>query len=363
MRRRRRRGSGGHWAAVAAAVTVAAVLPFVGAWAAADPEPPERPVAAPPSAPVPELRPEPKPVARKPAARRAARRPKDAVALGAYIPGATDRPALVDRFERKTGRRPAILMYFRRFREARAFDLRTLRRVHGEGAAPMVTWEPWDQSLSDIASGRYDAYLRSEARAARRWGRVILVRFAHEMNGYWYPWGEPASTEATYVRAWRRVVRTFRREKARNVRFIWAPNADTGGERMIRRLYPGDRWVDWVGMSGFGWGGRWDWRQPGDVWGWTYRLLVRLSDKPVMIAETGAGEVGGDKASWIRRAFGRDLPRMRRVRAIVWFDERDQYADFRVDSTRTALRAFRAAVTAPRYAATAADVKRGGQNR
>jgi endoglucanase len=228
---------------------------------------------------------------------------------------------------------------------------------------PLITWEPWEQPLRDIARGRHDAYLRSEARTARRWGRVVLLRFAHEMNGDWYPWGTQAGSPRGYVRAFRRVVRIFRREGATNVRFVWAPNGDTGGDRLIRRLYPGDRWVDWVGFSGFSWGRPWEFLQPMDVYQRTYRTLTRLTDKPIVIAETGAGEVGGDKARWIRRAFARDLPRLRRVRAVVWFDERDQWADFRVDSTRTALRAFRSAVRSPRYAGTPADVKQGGLER
>jgi beta-mannanase len=158
-------------------------------------------------------------------------------------------------------------------------------------------------------------------------------------------------------------VRIFRRERATNVRFVWGPNEETGGVRLIRRLYPGDRWVDWLGFSSFCWGGSWGWRSPSAVYEHMYRTLAGIADKPIVVAETGAGEVGGEKARWIRRAFDRDLPRLRRIRAVVWFDEHDRMADFRVDSTRAALRAFRTAVASPRYSGTPADVKQGGLGR
>jgi hypothetical protein len=350
--RRPGRGRPGHWGAVAAAGAVAALLPIVGSWAAAEREPDPVPAAASPPA----QERDPRPSARPPS-RRAG---QDRVAIGAYIRGATERPRLIKRFARKTGLRPAILLYFRRMRTSRAFDAKTLRRVHGAGAVPLITWEPWRQPLRDIARGRHDGYLRSEARAARRWGRLILLRFAHEMNGDWYPWGAHANSPRAYVRAFRRVVTVFRREGATNVRFVWGPNEDTGGVRLIRRLYPGDRWVDWIGFSGFSWGGPWPWRQPIEVYRRMYRTLTGLADKPVMIAETGAGEVGGDKARWIKRAFDRDLPRLPRVRAVVWVNERAEWADFHVDSSRASLRAFKAAVADPRYAGTPADIKRGG---
>ena len=350
---RRRRPGLGPWGAAAAAAVAAALLPFAGSWAPADDaardgtrvEVPS--VGSHPDEPVP---PRERPVARR-----------DRVAVGAYIPHATRRPSLFRRYARMTGRRPAIIAYYRKWREGRAFDALTLRRVARNRAVPLVTWEPWHQPLRAIAAGRYDAYIRSSARDARRWGRTILVRFAHEMNGDWYPWGAHANPPRVYVRAWRRVVRIFRDVGARKVRFVWTPNVDYGGLPLMRRLYPGDRHVDWVGLSGFSWGGPWEWESAYDVFHNSYRSITRMTRKPFMVAETAAGETGGDKAAWIKRTFGRDLRRMPRIRAVVWFNGRQQWANWNVNSSRESLRAFRAAVASPRYAGTAADVKRGGR--
>ena len=67
-----------------------------------------------------------------------------------------------------------------------------------------------------------------------------------------------------------------------------------------------------------------------------------------MIAEIGSDESGGDKASWLRRALGHQLPRLKRVKAVVWFDATDG-SDFRIDSSPSALDAFRAGISSPLY--------------
>ena len=45
--------------------------------------------------------------------------------------------------------------------------------------------------MAAVASGRYDAYLRSYANAVRAYGHPIVIGFAAEMNGDWDPWGGP----------------------------------------------------------------------------------------------------------------------------------------------------------------------------
>ena len=280
--------------------------------------------------------------------------PKRVVALGAFIPGAPKDPERLVRYIRKTGQRPTIISYFRRWQHG-TFDPPSLRTVTRNGAIPMITWEPWGYPLADIAAGRYDDFLRSVAAEARRWGHPILVRLAHEMNGDWYPW-DSAKDPGTYVRAWRHVVSMFRYLGARNVGWVWAPNVDWGGPDLMKKLYPGDHWVDWVGLSGFSWGGPWGWQSEFDVFHNSYDTITSFTNKPFMLAETAAGEIGGDKAAWIRDTFTKDLRRLPHVHAVIWFNGRDQWARWDVDSTPKALAAFRRAVAAPRYRATPADV-------
>src|SRR5205085_3105643 len=121
---------------------------------------------------------------------------------------------------------------------------------------------------------------------------------------------------------------------------------------LIRRLYPGDQWVDWVALSGFSWGGPWAWQSVVDIFGRSYVAITRMTSKPMLIAETAAGEIGGDKAQWIRHTFSQGLERLPRVRAVVWFNGHSQWARWDVDSTPGALAAFREATQSPHYSGT-----------
>jgi mannan endo-1,4-beta-mannosidase len=278
------------------------------------------------------------------------------VAVGAYIPNQWKNPAAIDAFARKVGHKPAIVLVYKRW-DVKPFYRPELTQIAKRGAVPMVSWEPWTSSgkadkLWSIARGRYDGYLTRSAREAREWGRPVMVRFAQEMNGSWAPWekGKPGSSPQSYILAWRHIVSLFRRAGADNVLWVWCPNANTG-HLPFMQYYPGDRWVDWVGLDGFNWGGAVGWRSFSEIFGGSYEELARSTSKPVVIAETGSGQTGGDKAEWVSSVFSRELVNFSRVRAIVWYNAIDR-SDFRVASSPSALRAFRQGVTAPRYRLT-----------
>lgn len=270
------------------------------------------------------------------------------VALGAYIPEAGWHPGRIQRFAAMAGRAPVIVSDYRQWDQP-PFDRSQLSAVWRRGAVPMITWEPMSYHgrrypLRAIAAGRYDGYLRRSARAARAWDKPIFVRFAHEMNGDWYPWGvgAPGVSAGLYKSAWRHVVRVFRREGADRVRWVWCPNVNQGGEIPFAGQYPGDSWVDWVGLDGFNWGYGGRSYSFGQIFGSSYRTLRRLSPKPVMIAETGTYAHG--RAKWISQALGRQLRRFGRVKALVWFNRPANGVGFRFDRPRAARDAFRRAV-------------------
>jgi Glycosyl hydrolase family 26 len=280
-------------------------------------------------------------------------RSRHTIALGAYV-GSADHPGRLRRYSRAVGRDPLIAATYKQWRLS-PFPPSELRPIWRGGAVPLVTWEPWTYRekpfpLGKIAAGRYDGYLRSAALAARRWGHPILLRFAHEMNGNWYPWGR--RSPRTYKAAWRHIVRIFRANGASNVKWVWTPYEDSGGRFPFRAYYPGDSWVDWVGLDGFNWGGRRGWHSFGEIFGHSLHVLSRLSSRPAMIAETGSSEIGGSKRRWVRRALTRELPRLRQVRALVWFSRPFNGIDMRVDSSSGALRALRRAIRLPVYDTT-----------
>ena len=280
------------------------------------------------------------------------------IALGAYLPEASEDPRMIDAFERQVGHPPTIVLSYKDWGTL-PFDSAELDSIWRRGAVPMITWEPWTPDghgfpLRQIAAGRFDRYLRRAAGSARLWGKPLFVRFAHEMNGNWYPWGRGVggNTARDYRKAWKHVVDLFRFHGATNVRWVWSPNEDSGGSFQFGPLYPGDEWVDWVAIDGFNFGGSVGWPSFTTIFASTYDRLVELTDRPMMIGETAANQDGGDKAAWIASALGREAPRFSHLRALIWFDAKRGNGDFRVDSSVDSLRAFRLAVDSPAYSAT-----------
>ena len=280
------------------------------------------------------------------------------IALGVFVPDVFDHPNRIHAYGEQVGRQPAIVLSYKNW-SIPPFYEPELENTWRNGAVPLVTWEPQTARgeaipLRDIVDGRHDRYIRQSAEAAAAWGKPIMLRFAQEMNGTWYPWGRgvDGNTAREYREAWHHIFWVFRNHGAGNVRWIWSPNEDAGGGHPLAIFYPGDEFVDWVGIDGFCWGGSVGWPSFTSIFGSTYDRILKITSKPIMIAETAAGEEGGDKAEWITSALEREAPRFENVRALVWFNDEDPRADFRVNSSPASLRAFRAAAALPAYSAT-----------
>lgn len=288
--------------------------------------------------------------------------------------------APVDRFAEAAGRSPQVMLFGADFASAE-FDRSLFDRIAERGMMPMLGWEPWDHTvdraarragltdrqidrlratqpdyrLARIARGDFDTYLRSWADGVRSLGYPVAIRFAHEMNGNWYPWCERANGNrpGDYVRAWRHVHDVFAEAGATNVTWVWSPNArwdkTTAG---LTGLYPGDEYVDWVGVTGYYGSGAftktyWSFDQ---IFGPTIAEIRKATGKPLVVTETGAADAAGNKARWIRDTF-RALPRYPGLIGLIWF-EVDKEKDWRIAGSPAAATAFAEAVAAERYDVT-----------
>jgi beta-mannanase len=287
------------------------------------------------------------------------------IQLGAYYreaPGSTQK---LDEYANLVGQRPALVMWYRGLDQPLMYSSE-MSNLAARGATPMVSLEPVDINgtdipLSQIAAGNYDTYLHKAAGVAKGWGSRLVIRFAYEMNlspDAGIPWGGgrgafAGNTAADYIAAWRHVVSIFRADGASNTEFVWAPNIDDGGIPFTQ-YFPGDEWVDDVGLDGYNWGSAFastghSWLSLGDTFASSYATLTQLSSKPVMLTETASAEIGGDKADWIRRGFLNEIPqRFPRVTAAIWFNVQKE-SDWRVDSSQAALDAFREVAASSLY--------------
>jgi hypothetical protein len=277
------------------------------------------------------------------------------IALGVFV-GESDLAPRIDAFHRLTCSYPAIVMWYQGF-DQRLYRWSQIRAVAARGETPEVTWDPVKNGsgipLRALANGQYDNYLKASARLASAWKKPIMIRFAPEMNLRSSLWGPSinGNTPHAFVKAWEHVVHVFRAHGATNVRWIWSPDQDCNGRCPFTAYYPGDRWVDWVGLDGYNGGPALNepWLSLARVLGDSYRVLARISAKPLMIAETACAPRGGDKAAWIRQAFLHTIPyTMPRVRAVTWFNVKKE-TDWRVNSSQAALRAFRESIRSKFY--------------
>ncbi|KAJ3209887.1 hypothetical protein HDU67_005830 [Dinochytrium kinnereticum] len=125
-------------------------------------------------------------------------------------------------------------------------------------------------------------------------GRKIFLRLYPEMNGSWFIYGQKPRA---FIAAWRRAFNVLNAKigpQNRNmIAYLWAPNSgngypyynqtfsvnptaipedrieiDTNGDKVLNLeddpyspFYPGDEYVDWVGLSIYHYGSEYPWRQ------------------------------------------------------------------------------------------------------
>lgn len=280
------------------------------------------------------------------------------VQLGVYLSGGGGSASTLDNYASMVGGKPNLFLVFRNMSGPLLYSTE-IANLRSRGETPVVTLEPYTStgvaSFAEIAAGKYDAYFKKEADAVRGLGMTVMIRFAHEMNLLSSDWaaGKLGNTAAGYVEAWRHIVTIFRTEGASNVKWVWAPNVDYGG-RPFNQFYPGDEWVDYVGLDGYNWGtsSGGTWQTFSKIFASSYATITQLSSKPLIITETAASETGGNKAAWIEETYFETIPqKMPRVAGVIWFNDNKE-RDWRVESSQASLDAYRKVVASSLYGGT-----------
>ena len=248
--------------------------------------------------------------------------------LGVYQPDAPHTYSSVDKFAQAIGRQPNLVSYYSPWLEP--FQVKFARLAASHGAETIVQLDPKNISLSSIAAGRYDTYLRSYAAAVRAFGGKVVLSFGHEMNGSWYSWGYKHTSPKVFVAAWRHVVTVFRAKGATNVVWLWTVNVlnKTIPIPAPDSWWPGSSYVDWVGVDGYYYQSSESFAQ---VFGPTITDVLELTHDPVFIAETGAAP-SADQPAKINDLFAG--VRTYGLTGFLWFDENTQGRAWRINSPK-----------------------------
>ena len=233
-----------------------------------------------------------------------------------------------NQLDASVGKAPSLVEFFDTWDHPYAQDGSKVVESWAHGALPVMTWMPEPKggtnsdlsayTLDAINAGLWDDYLYTWAAQVAQSGYPMVIRFAHEMNGAWYPWSAGLSTitqsngtvvtldntPAKYVQAWRHVWQVFQNVGANNdVIWAWTPvttlcathdvhvpgNCATNNYTTYAEDYPGDSYVDWTGLSSYAIGSASKFSFAGTFRA-SFTNLAAVSNKPVYVAETGAAQ-------------------------------------------------------------------------
>ena len=272
------------------------------------------------------------------------------------------------------------------------FPKTEVETIHEEGVIPFIRMMPrshFEQgtgpdpvyTMQGIIDGDFDQPLRQWARDAALRGIPLLVEFGTEVNGDWFSWSgicngggeterygdsDVADGPERFRDAYRHIIDLFREEGAGDIiTWVFHVNAGSWPEEpwnTMAAYYPGDDYIDWIGISVYGphWPGEWEtFTQVLDP---AYSEFSAIStEKPLAVLEFGVVDDPelGDKATWIREALESiKSGRYPRIKAIsywheTWGKEGGTVSDLRLDSSPQALEAYRETIADPFFVGVA----------
>lgn len=132
----------------------------------------------------------------------------------------------------------SYLLYFTYGKDIKSYASH-FERAKATGTAVQLALQPMN-GLSEVKN---DAYLAEFIKQLDSFGVPVFLRFANEMNESSAPWFGPAKD---YIPVFQMVSKEVK-AKSKNIAMVWAPAwfpPDT-----VDAYYPGDAYVDWVGVS------------------------------------------------------------------------------------------------------------------
>ncbi|MCF2141747.1 MAG: glycoside hydrolase family 26 protein [Candidatus Lokiarchaeota archaeon] len=182
--------------------------------------------------------------------------------------------------------------------------------IHNLGIIPFIRMFPissYDRptpdpvySLQKIVDGMYDSDLRVWANDAKSIENPLIIEFGTEVNGDWFAWnakwnGGCNTGPELFKAAYRHIIDLFREENATDI--TWVFHVDDYFEvddpcTNMSVYYPGDDYIDWIGISIYGALDRFDhWESFSNLMAKAYPYFSSIStNKPLALLEFGVIE-------------------------------------------------------------------------
>lgn len=287
--------------------------------------------------------------------------PQSGCYIGAFIQNDVNVNGMISNFENLVGKKHTGYLTYTAV--SSPFPKAFADSCKKYGAFMQLGFEP-DTAFRDVVDG---PHLRNWAREAAKSGIPIFLRFASEMNGEWVPWfGSPT----LYKEKWR-LVYNIMKEEAPNVAMVWCPNwrpdVPNDTSRNIMAYYPGDEYVDWVGVNFYMWGPVYDSLMnetgisPLSKIGAVYN---KFPNKPIMICEWAAASREWRGAPPLPRittdycithmqtVYNNLQQYFPRVKGVFWFNYNSYLinkSDFSLTNNQTVLNTYKNVIQNPYY--------------
>ncbi|HFA49731.1 MAG TPA: hypothetical protein ENJ95_12045 [Bacteroidetes bacterium] len=222
-------------------------------------------------------------------------------------------------FELLAGKDIAWAYFSNNWYDVIQFPTDAVNTIHDAGTVPFIRLMPrtnFDEggpdpnySMQKIIDGNYDEALTQWAINAANIGFPILVEFGTEVNGNWFPWngqyngggetnnyGDPSLPDGPerFRDAYRHIINICNDNGAENITWFFHIDAYGGPDENwnnIENYYPGDSYIDWLGVSVYGpqESGE-DYQEFSEIMDDVYPKLEGLSNKPVAVLEFAVTE-------------------------------------------------------------------------
>ncbi len=289
---------------------------------------------------------------------------------GFYNPATqTLNPQKLTDFETMIGKKVAIAHYYLGWQYlSDPVLIRQFSTIRKFGWEPMLNVNPYyfpqcpSSKLplySAIAQGKCDTFLKAAGKNLSKIDQPFFLVFAWEMNNPQNQWSiaYTGSTKRDFILAWRHIHNIFKSEGVKNIVWVFCPNVPNTAIYPYKDIYPGNNYVDWLGLDGYNWGTSQSWSSWvsfSGVFGSSYNILTTIAPgKPLMLAEVNTTNVGGNKAEWYTDMLNKQIPyNFPKISAVVIYNEdrsKQENVNWIVNINQSSLDAFKKAIANPLY--------------